>query len=448
MSDEECPLSEREREILELVATGATNQQVARELYISVNTVKVHLRNIFTKLEVASRTEATMVALREGWVAVEGVVAEGEAVEIPREVVRFEPLPVEPLPWSRRIFLALAAALLLALLAWVRMPGTRPAPGPGSEFTDRSAMVYPVLPAEASRWQERMPLSLPRGRLALAFYEGQLYAIGGDTADGVTGQVARYDLQSDIWGPAADKPTPVANIGAAVLEGRMYVPGGYTADGEVTDVLEVYDPRTDQWSSSAPLPAPRCAYGLTAFEGQLYLFGGWDGSSYVGTVYRYDPQADAWSEEVPLSKPRGFLEAAALAGHIYVVGGYDGVREYALCEVYHPQEGKKKEAKEGWSSCAPMTVGRGGLGVAVVGDRLYAIGGGISGEWEIFSNEWYDPRQDIWTSFETPVIGQWRNPGVAADDTSVFAVGGWSGEYLADNEEYRALFRLFLPAAP
>ncbi|MBM4432197.1 MAG: hypothetical protein FJ026_17890 [Chloroflexi bacterium] len=440
MAENECPLSEREREILQLVATGATNHQIARELYISVNTVKVHLRNIFSKLEVASRTEATMVALREGWVAVEGVAAEGETAETRAEIIRFEPLPVESLSWPRRIFLVLAAVSLLALLAWVRIPNVGPASGSGGEFTDRSAMVHPALPTEASRWQRRMPLSLPRARLALALYEGQLYAIGGDTVDGITGQVAHYNLQTDTWAPGAEKPTPAANIGAAVLEGRIYVPGGYTTDGVVADVLEVYDPRANRWAPASPLPAPRCAYGLTTLDGQLYLLGGWDGHSYVGTVYRYDPQADVWSEEMPLGTPRGFLGAATVSGRIYAVGGYDGAREYPLCQVYDPQEG--------WSTCAAMTVGRGGLGVAAVRERLYAIGGGISGDWEIVSNEWYDPQRDAWTSFDTPVTGHWRNPGVAADGSSVFVVGGWSGEYLASNEEYRALFRLFLPAAP
>src|SRR6266540_7201898 len=71
MSSDTSQISEREREILCLVAMGATNQQIAHQLHISINTVKVHLRNIFEKIGVASRTEATVCAIRLGLVQLE-----------------------------------------------------------------------------------------------------------------------------------------------------------------------------------------------------------------------------------------------------------------------------------------------------------------------------------------------------------------------------------------
>ena len=52
------PLSEREREVLRLIAEGLTNQDVAARLYLSLHTVKVHARNIYAKLGVTSRTQA------------------------------------------------------------------------------------------------------------------------------------------------------------------------------------------------------------------------------------------------------------------------------------------------------------------------------------------------------------------------------------------------------
>lgn len=59
-------LTERETEILRLAARGLTNKQIGAELDISDRTVQNHLANIYTKLEVASRTEAVTAALQRG----------------------------------------------------------------------------------------------------------------------------------------------------------------------------------------------------------------------------------------------------------------------------------------------------------------------------------------------------------------------------------------------
>ncbi|MGH3413252.1 MAG: response regulator [Marmoricola sp.] len=58
-------LTDRELEVLRLVARGMNNREVARQLYISENTVKNHMRNILEKLQLHSRMEAVMYALRE-----------------------------------------------------------------------------------------------------------------------------------------------------------------------------------------------------------------------------------------------------------------------------------------------------------------------------------------------------------------------------------------------
>jgi DNA-binding NarL/FixJ family response regulator len=60
------PLSERESEVLALIAKGRSNKEIASALGVTEGTVKLHVTNILTKLEVNARTEALVVAVQRG----------------------------------------------------------------------------------------------------------------------------------------------------------------------------------------------------------------------------------------------------------------------------------------------------------------------------------------------------------------------------------------------
>lgn len=62
-------LSEREMEIARLIARGATNKEIAAELFIAENTVKVHVKNILDKLDLKNRQQVAVYAVLQNWVS-------------------------------------------------------------------------------------------------------------------------------------------------------------------------------------------------------------------------------------------------------------------------------------------------------------------------------------------------------------------------------------------
>lgn len=441
MADYGEALTEREIEILQMVATGVTNRQIAYRLSISPNTVKVHLRNIFTKLGAESRTEATMIAVREGWVTVgNGAAAPpAEAATAVPQAPAVAPLP--PLPWPRRIALIAALVLVVATVA-ITWPQNRPQTGIAQALPLSPPGQSGSIAAEREEfpWRERAQMPTRRAYLALAAVEGRIFAIAGQTPEGPTAAVEIYDPQGDLWTRGSDKPTSATYVAAAAIGTDVYVPGGCDADGVPVKTVEVYDARADLWRQVAPLPQARCAYALAEWQGKIYLFGGWDGTRYTADVYIYDPQTDTWSTGTPMPAVRGFAAAAALGNRLHVVGGYDGERELTTCTVYEPEG-------DTWAACTPLAVGRGGLGLVAVGGQLYAIGGGGWSSYLGFS-ERYSPVDDAWSSLETPLVGEWHSPGIVVLEDTIYAIGGWSGDYLSLNQTYEPLpFRVYIPVS-
>jgi DNA-binding CsgD family transcriptional regulator len=440
-------LSTREEEILSLVATGVTNREVAHRLGISTNTVKVHLRNIFAKLGAESRTEATMIAVQNGLVYVDGGGARSEATretdESLGDAATAEAVFLSvPLPWHKRI--ALFVALLLAFagvaLTWPigssqqEVTSDLPLDQPGGQ------PEQPHATDEESSWHERAQMPTRRAYLALTAVDGRIFAIAGQTPEGITGAVEVYAPAEDIWARGSDKPTPVTHVAGAAVGTDILVPGGCDETGIPEAAVEIYDTVADTWHESNPLPKPRCAYALAAVEDRVYLFGGWDGEGYVASTFVYDTQTATWGEETPMPAKRGFAAAAPLDGRIYVAGGYDNQTELADCTVYDPET-------KLWGDCTPLAIGRGGMGMVNLNGRLYAVGGGGWTSYLGF-NERYNAVNDTWAAIETPLVEEWRSPGVTAVGNTIYAIGGWSGDYLSQNQAYQPLpFQIFIPVS-
>jgi len=67
------PLSQREIEILRLAASGMSNSDIAKQLFLTVRTVKAHLANIFNKMGCSCRTDAIIKGLKEGYIALDDI---------------------------------------------------------------------------------------------------------------------------------------------------------------------------------------------------------------------------------------------------------------------------------------------------------------------------------------------------------------------------------------
>ncbi len=440
-------LSERELEILKLVATGASNKEIAQQLYISANTVKVHLRNIFAKIGAATRTEAAMYAVQIGLVQATPETLEEYQTEPGAESsaeLTTSQKGVTSAAQNWRVYATWGALALVGIVALVlvisflsRQPGGQASASPM------------VVPTEEVRWLDRADLPTPRSGLALAAFENRLYAIGGEDAQGVSGAVERYLPEGDRWEALSSKPTPVTDVSAAVIGGKIYVPGGRLASGALSDVLDIYDPVQNRWESGAKLPQPLSAYALAGFEGKLYLFGGWDGAQATDIALRYDPGLDAWEELPSLPSPRAYAAAAVALGRIFVLGGFDGEKALEDVEIYQPAQ---ESSQEPWTEGLPLPMGRYAMGATSAVDIIYIIGGLSASDTEsslaspLPSLE-YIPSGSIYQEFDAPLQETWSNLGMVLSGTQIYVIGGSLNQQpTGQNLAYQAIYTVAIPS--
>lgn len=453
-------LSDREMQVLRLAATGATNNQIARDLSISPNTVKVHLNNIFTKLGVQSRTEASLYAVRQGWIEIERVNAPAPAptdgpapaasalavaAELPATVPLPEPgallpapaaMPVPPRFPLRWRMLAVATGVVVVGVLIVILNNARLLPfNPPAQAPQAIAAPSPI--ANIARWQSRAALSSAREALAVVPSGGAIYVIGGLAEGAALTDTLAYDPATNAWQARAPKPTAVQGASAAATGGRIYVPGGCDESDRPVTALEIYDPARDEWQAGPDMPRPLCHFALAALEGKLYVIGGWDGAAATADVWAFDPARGTWTAQAPLPSARSDAGAAVAGDRIYVIGGRDGDRLLPDVLAFDPAGASP------WTAQTPMPAPRAGSGVAALAGNIYVFGGGWSAA--LKQNQRFDTRANAWTPIEDTPDPLRRVGGIAALDTKIYLFGGWNGAPTASVQEYTALYRFFIP---
>ena len=421
-------LSQRELDILKLVATGASNKEIAQQLFISLNTVKVHLRNIFGKIGVASRTEAAMYAVRIGLV-------ETAAPQLPADEGQPESEQAKTDAKNRRTYLLIGVTSGLIVVLLIIGFATNF----GNIFAVKTAAAPTITPRV--QWFQLAGLPNPRWSLAVANYENQIYAIGGESSAGVTGTTEKYDPQTSKWIELASKPIAVTDASAVTTGGLIVVPGGKLASGIPTDVNEVYDPVTNHWSTGKKMPEALSAYSLTEYEGRIYLFGGWDGNHVVNDVYIYDYRDDTWSAGPAMPTARAYSGSVVVGGKIYVIGGWDGTKGLEVNEVYRPDNPVDGSP---WGSAPPLPSGRYGMGITNLADIIFILGGIDTSD--NLTTIALSPNDTNWGQLESPLPSQWSYLRAITVGTRLYALGGKTGEIASDQMwSYQAIFTITFP---
>ena len=419
MSTDILQLSERETEILQLVAEGLSNQQIANHLGVSVNTVKVHLRNVFGKIGAASRTEATLYAVRTGLVEIQHMDA-GRALETldpPEQAQLAVPVTLDPpveaqtaapaapdLPEQAQT--TVPAAPDLPEQAQTTVPVTPTEPGPTVETVPVSATateaIAPAAPASPlvmpgpapsrparSHARRFLPAGLVAALLLLALGAGAWFwgwPARARTLDSPTEQPAAQS--GERWRALGNMRAPRAAFAVATIGDLLYIAGGENEQG-ILQSVERFDSRFGTWTQLSQKPTAVADVRAAVLGGKIYVPGG-RRSSDMGDITdvfeRYDPQTERWETLPSLPQPRSGYALAALEGKLFLFGGWDGQGFRNEVFEYDPEGAT-------WRERSPMPTARAYGDAGVVEGSIYVLGGeNESGS--VASNEVYTPFQE------------------------------------------------------
>lgn len=391
------PLSERELELLRLVATGASNKEIADKLFISVNTVKVHLRNIYGKIGATSRTEATLWAIQAGHQPMLGTTASAigaivAAVPPPALAGAVSPnSPVAPVA-------AEAETSSLVAVAPVTAEAETASPSPDMPIaaeadvlplgTEKPVPLVPNgflhAPPSDKHSPVVVPLTLPAAAVESVKHPQRRQWIA-------FGLVLAALLVAGVWwlrpGRLIMQPVAVTTIESAKRRWETLAPlpkaGGYWASVGYADQIYMlggsnvepqadftrYDSQNNTWATLPDKPTAVTAVRLAVVGGKVFVPGGNTASGTPTDVVEvFDIAKGTWGRGPTLPLPVSDYALAAFEGTLYLFGGWDGQEH--LNSTYSLAPGAQR-----WQKEQPMPTVRRGAVAVVSAEAIWVLGG-------------------------------------------------------------------------
>lgn len=425
-------LSEREIEILKLVATGLSNKEIAYQLKISPNTVKVHLKNIFGKIGAVSRTEAAMYAVRMGWT---GDIEITSGVDSTTDDL-IQNSSQLTLPWyldfkNQPIFIIGIMIIIISgflLLGYINFANER--------MKDNLIQT----PQGQIGWEEVGKLYAPLKSMAYTNDGEHIFIIGGETSDGVTNKMVIYNIQTNQQETGANKPTPVSEACAVIIGGKIFVGGGKLKDGSYSNAFEAYDINNKQWEKIEDSPLALAGQSCVTHEGKLYFLGGWDGIKVHSEIYVYTPTENRWTLAGTMAHERAFFGSTLINNRIYAIGGWQGNEAIKSIETFEVDDNKIVSNSE-----LSLEDARYQLASISVLDKVYIIGGKDHSNEIDYSLE-YNPANKEWREIKNPKNEEWSSFGLIHSGEYLYGFGGdLGGELSYTLYRLRVLYSIVLP---
>lgn len=239
-------------------------------------------------------------------------------------------------------------------------------------------------------------------------------------------------------------PVPSAtNVGVegmqtGVIGNDIIAAFGFDPGAGDTVKTRIYDIASDTWTSGSDGPLPGRSEGAAVtHDGSLYAVGG-RSSVVLANLDQYTPATDTWASLAPMPTARAGLGVARVGDAIYAIGGRTSPGgpctggELATVERFDIASGT-------WSTVAPLLSARSDLAATTKGGKIYVFGG-CAGRVFLGNVDVYDPNTDTWSTapadLPTPRAAMYA---VGKKGGTIFVIGGYAGGIaaLGVNEAYK-----------